>query len=123
MDNRQKRKVQFSAIYLIIALIVAWIFQTLIFRPLVIRWSEVPYSQLLAQLDTGEIEAVQLTQDRILYECCPEVEGTEGRVYNIVRVDDPDLIDRLVEAGVEFSGEAPSNALLPTLLGWVIPHR
>jgi len=111
---------QFSVIYLVIALVVAWLFQSLVFQPLVIRWSEVPYSQFLQQLDAGEIEEVQLTQDRILYTCCAEPEGDQGRVNNVVRVDDPDLIERLVDAGVTFSGEAPTNALLPNLLGWVI---
>ncbi|MGC9348766.1 MAG: ATP-dependent metallopeptidase FtsH/Yme1/Tma family protein, partial [Anaerolineae bacterium] len=120
MDKRQRKQMQFSAIYLIIALVMAWAFQTLIFRPLVIRWSEVPYSQFLEQLENGEIAEVQLTQDRILYNCCGD-EAEEGRVYNVVRVDDPDLIQRLTDSGVTFSGEAPSNALLPTLLGWLIP--
>lgn len=120
MDKRQRKQMQFSAIYLVIALVVAWLFQSLVFQPLVIRWSEVPYSQFLQQLDAGEIEEVQLTQDRILYTCCAEPEGDQGRVNNVVRVDDPDLIERLVDAGVTFSGEAPTNALLPNLLGWVI---
>jgi cell division protease FtsH len=120
MDKRQRQQMQFSAVYLIIALVVAWLFQTLIFRPLVIRWSEVPYSQFLTQLEAGEIEEVQLTEDRILYNCCGE-EEEQGSVYNVVRVDDPDLIQRLTDAGVTFSGEPPSNALLPSLLGWIIP--
>jgi cell division protease FtsH len=119
MDNRQKKQVQFSAIYLLIALLVAWLFQTLIFQPMVIRWSEVPYSQFIAELEAGNIESVQLTEDRILYECC--IDGREGRAYNVVRVDDPELIDRLIASGTEFSGEAPTNALLPMLLGWIIP--
>ncbi|MGC9522249.1 MAG: ATP-dependent zinc metalloprotease FtsH [Anaerolineae bacterium] len=121
MDNRQKKRMQFSAIYLIIALVVAWLFQSLIFRPLVIRWSEVPYSQFLAELEAGNIREVQLTQDRILYTCCSELDDPQARVYNVVRVDDPDLIERLAASGVTFSGEAPSNALLPVLLGWIIP--
>ena len=121
MDKRQKKQMQFSVIYLVIALVVAWVFQALIFRPMVIRWSEVPYSEFLAKLEAGEVAEVQVTQDRLLYELLPEMEGGQGRVYNVVRVDDPDLIERLVDAGVSFSGEAPPNALFPLLLGWVIP--
>ncbi len=121
MDKRQKKQMQFSVIYLVIALVVAWVFQALIFRPMVIRWSEVPYSEFLAKLEAGEVAEVQVTQDRLLYELLPEMEGGQGRVYNVVRVDDPELIERLVDAGVSFSGEAPPNALFPLLLGWVIP--
>jgi len=119
MDKRQKKQMQFSSAYLLMALLVAWLFQSLIFQPLVTRWSEVSYSQFVEELDTGEIGTVQLTEDRILYELKSEEDSS--KVYNVVRVDDQDLIDRLVASGVEFSGEAPTNALLPTILGWIIP--
>jgi cell division protease FtsH len=120
MDKRQQKQMQVSVIYLLIAIVAAWLFQTLIFQPLIIRWSEVPYSQFLEELEAGNIAEVKLTEDRILYTCCDEPEDA-GRAYNVVRVNDPDLIERLVNAGVTFSGEAPSNALLPTLFGWIIP--
>jgi cell division protease FtsH len=119
MDKRQKKQMQFSSAYLLIALLVAWLFQSLIFQPLVTRWSEVSYSQFVEELGAGVIGTVQLTEDRIVYELKSEEDSS--KVYNVVRVDDQDLIDRLVASGVEFSGEAPSNALLPTLLGWIIP--
>ena len=70
-----------------------------------IRWSEVPYSQFLDQLESGEIVDVQLTDDRIIYTCCNSEEKDE-KVYNVVRVDDPDIISRLDEANVSFSAEA-----------------
>jgi cell division protease FtsH len=120
MDKQQGKKVGFSTLYLLVAILLAALFQQLIFRPLVIRWSEAPYSQFLQQLEAGEIAEVQLTADRIVYTCCAEAE-TEGRVNNVVRVDDPDLIQRLVDAGVTFSAEAPANTILSTMLGWVIP--
>jgi len=119
MDKRQKKQMQFSSAYLLIALLVAWLFQSLIFQPLVTRWSEVSYSQFIEELGAGVIGTVQLTEDRIIYELKPEEDSS--KVYNVVRVDDQDLIDRLVASGVEFSGEAPPNPLLPTLLGWIIP--
>ncbi len=122
MDKKQGKKVGFSAIYLIVALLLAGLFQQLIFQPMVIRWTEVPYSRFLEQLAGGEIAEVQLTADRIMYTCCADVEGAaQGRVNNVVRVDDPDLIQRLVDAGVTFSGEQPTNTLLSLLLGWFIP--
>jgi cell division protease FtsH len=122
MDKQQGKKVKFSAIYLIVAILVAGLFQQLVFQPLVIRWTEVPYSQFLEQLAAGEIAEVQLTTDRIMYTCCADVEGAkQDQVNNVVRVDDPDLIQRLVDAGVTFSGEEPTNTLLSMLLGWFIP--
>jgi len=120
MDKKTKQKARFSAAYLVVAILLTVLFQELVFRPLVIRWTEVPYSQFLKQLEAGEIAEVTLTTDRIMYTCCGDT-GQPPRVNNVVRVEDPDLIQRLVAAGVTFSAQAPTNALLPTLLGWIIP--
>jgi cell division protease FtsH len=120
MDKQQSKKVGFSAIYLLVAILLAALFQQLIFRPLVIRWTEVPYSQFLEQLKAGEVDEVQLGTDRIMYTCCADAE-TNGQANNVVRVDDPDLIQRLIDAGVTFSSEEPTNTALASLLGWFIP--
>ena len=99
MDKGKRKQVQFSAIYLLIALAGVFLFQQLIFRPLVVRWSEVPYSQFLQELEAGNIEEVTLGGERIFYTCCTVPEGDEpGQVYNAVPVEDPDLIERLLEA-------------------------
>jgi cell division protease FtsH len=119
MGDRQKKQMGYSVIYLVIALVVAWLFQNLIFQPLFIRWSEVPYSKFLDQLESGEIADVQLTNDRIIYTCCTGIEDND-KVYNVVRVDDPDIITRLDEAGVTFSADAPPNRTITSVLGWVI---
>ena len=37
MDKRQKKQVRFSAVYMIVGLLAMWLFQSLIFRPLVIQ--------------------------------------------------------------------------------------
>ncbi len=123
MDKRQKKQMQFSLVYLLIAVVVAWLFQALVFRPMIVRWSEVPYSQFLAQLEAGEIQEVTIQEDRLLYTCCAEGEESTGpeRVNNVVRVDDPDLIERLRESGVMFSAAPPPNTALTNLLGWIIP--
>ena len=123
VDKRQKKQMQFSFVYLLIAVVIAWLFQNLIFRPMIVRWSEVPYSQFLAQLEAGEIAEVTIQEDRLLYTCCAEAEegADPERVNNVVRVDDPDLIDRLREADVTFSAEPPPNTFLTNILGWIIP--
>lgn len=123
MDKRQRKQIRFSAIYLIIALVGAWLFQQLIYQPMVVRMQEVPYSQFLEQLNSGQIEKISIGETRITYTCCAAEESEEGqqRNYNVVRVDDPDLIERLKEANVTFSAEAPANTFLPSLLGWIIP--
>jgi len=122
MDKKQRKKFQFSFIYLIVALLGIWLFQDLIFRPMIVRWQEVPYSQFRQMLAEGNLEEVTLGEDRIFYTCCVPPEGDrEGQIYNAVRLEDRDLVQDLLEAGVTFSAEAPTSSLLTTLLGWVLP--
>ncbi len=42
-------------------------------------------------------------------------------MYNVVAIEDPDLTEDLLAAGVTFRAEAPANNLLVTLLSWMIP--
>ncbi len=119
MDNKQKKKVGFSVGYFGLMMLLAWAFQIMIYQPMVLRMQEVPYSEFLRKLESGEIEQVTLSDTRLLYTCCGDDDNVPRR-HNVVRVEDPDLIDRLTRAGVIFSAEAPTGGFL-TLLGWIIP--
>jgi cell division protease FtsH len=122
MDKNRRRQVRFSALYIMIAVVGVWLFQQLIFRPLVIRWTEVPYSQFLSELEDGNIQEVTLGADRIYYTCCQVPEGDQpGQVYNVVPVEDPELIGRLREAGVTFEAQPQASGAMTTILGWVLP--
>jgi len=118
MDNKQKKKVGFSIGYFGLMMLLAWVFQILVYQPMVLRLQEVPYSEFLRKLESGEIEEVVLSESRLLYTCCGDDEANPRR-HNVVRVDDPDLIERLTEAGVKFSAEAPAGGLV-SQLGWII---
>ncbi len=121
MDDKQKKKVRFSVSYFGFMLLLAWLFQMLIFEPMVLRIREVPYSEFLRQLEAGEVAQVTLGESRLIYTCCSDGERQPPPVYNVVRVEDPTLIDRLVAAGVEFSAEEPASGMGTQLLGWLIP--
>ncbi|OQA23617.1 MAG: ATP-dependent zinc metalloprotease FtsH [Chloroflexi bacterium ADurb.Bin360] len=118
MDNKQKKKVGFSIGYFGLMMLLAWVFQILVYQPMVLRLQEVPYSEFLRKLESGEIEEVVLSESRLLYTCCGDDEANPRR-HNVVRVDDPDLIERLTEAGVKFSAEASAGGLV-SQLGWII---
>lgn len=119
MDNKQKKNVGFSIGYFGLMLLLAWIFQILIYQPMVLRLQEVPYSEFIRKLEAGEIQQVTLGESRLIYICCGD-DPLQARRHNVVRVNDPDLIQRLIDAGVEFAAEAPATGLV-TLMGWVIP--
>ena len=122
MDNKQRKQTQFSLIYFLIALVGMWLFQELIFRPYIIRQTEVPYSQFRQDLIADNIAEVTLGGERIIYTCCAAAgEDRLGRTYNVVAVEDPNLIQDLVDAGVQFRAEPPASNLLTALLGWILP--
>ncbi len=119
MNKHQRRQLGFSVIYILLAILGMWIFQELFFRPMIIRQTEVPYSRFLADLNAGRIKSVTLGTDRIYY--VTQNENGEEEIHNAVRVDDKDLVDRLVAANVKFQGEPPTSGLGTTILGWLIP--
>ena len=127
MDEKQRKQTQFSIAYFIGALLLMWLFQGLIFDPLLISQTEVPYSQFRDDLAAGRIDTVTLTDERIFYTRTP-ADSTDSQgdqtileTVNTVRVDDPDLVKDLEDAGVTFAKEAPANGLLTDILGWIIP--
>ncbi len=115
----KKQRMQFSAWYMVGALFLVWLFNDLVFRPMFISETEVPYSTFLQNLASGDVKGVTVTADRLIY----EMRGTDGKphVRNAVRVDDGDLVPRLLEARVPFEAQNQTRSALEVLLGWVLP--
>lgn len=116
MDKKQK---QFSIGYFFITLLIMWLFNDLVFRPLVIKETEVSYSQFLQYLEENKISKVSLGADRFTFYLKEGVDGS-GTVRNTVRVEDPGLVKRLEDAKVDFSGVNQTRGLLEQLMGWVV---
>lgn len=117
MNNKQRT---FSAGYILLALLLAWLFNDLIYKPLIIRETEVSYNAFLTDLNEGKIDQVILTADRIIF----YLKATEDQpqpVANTVPVNDPALTDRLIASGVEFSAQAQTQSLFTSLFGWLLP--
>lgn len=122
MKDTDRRRYGFSIGYLLVALLGAWLFQSLIFRPFIQQQQEVPYSQFRDELGAGNVQEVILESERIYYTCCtPAEDASPGQVYNVVRIEDPDLVPDLVAAGVTFRATPPANSALTGLLGFIIP--
>ena len=123
MDRKQK---QFSVWYVFIALWALMLFQLFItpyFTP-----TEIPYSDFKKAVAEGKVEEVSISSTVIHGRMKPEAASpgeqgpakTEGRVFNTVRVEDPDLIRDLESHGVKITGVIEST-LFRDLLSWVIP--
>lgn len=115
MDKRQRN---FSTVYFIVAIVIMWLFNSLVFQPFVVRETEVPYSVFLKELENGHVEDVRIGSDRFVFTLKDKSRG--GGVRNVVRIEDPGLVDRLTSAGVSFSGLDQTKGTMETILGWVI---
>jgi cell division protease FtsH len=81
----------------------------------------VPYSLFVHQIEQGQVERVQIGQDRIRFQLKP-VENTEPQVFVTTPIFDLTLPKLLEEKGVEFAAEPPpTNGWINNILGWVIP--
>ena len=114
------KKRTFSAGYLLVALLLAWLFNDLIFQPLMIRETEVSYNVFLQDLNDKKIEQVNLSNDRIIF-TLKATDKQKKTVANVVAVNDPALIDRLIAAGVSFSAQPQTQSVLSTIFGWILP--
>ncbi|MCX7026172.1 MAG: ATP-dependent zinc metalloprotease FtsH [Spirochaetes bacterium] len=78
------------------------------------------YHNFLSQVSSGAVKKVQIDTNQIRY-TAKDSEGKEV-IYVTGRVDDPELVDRLYSAGVEFSQVIPKeNSPLLSLLSWILP--
>jgi cell division protease FtsH len=77
---------------------------------------EVSYSQFLSDVDSGRVSGVTISG--------PEISGslTDGRPFQTYSPNDPTLVSRLTQKGVNFSAKAPSDGMpwyLALLVNWL----
>ncbi len=95
MDRRLGARTKFSLVYVVVAVIAMALVQEFLVGPLLKGEKEVPYSQFRDDLAAGRIKEVTIEGDQIIY----ELRGSEGSggSFNAVRIEDHDLVERLVE--------------------------
>ena len=123
MDSRQKLKARFSLIYVVGAILAVLILQEYLIGPMTASEEEVPYSQFRQDLASGAIGEVTVEPERIVYTMSESGEEADETVKTrkAVRIEDEDLVEELVKAGVEFQARAPTKGLLGSLFGWIVP--
>ncbi len=123
MDPKQRK---FSIWYLFIALWVVLLIQIFItpfFNP-----SEIPYSEFKAAVRAGHVEEVSISTHVIhgkmsrdgVTSTDPSTTAAGTRLFDTVRVEDPDLIRDLEANKVKITGMVEST-FLRDLLSWLIP--
>ena len=132
-DNEDKNKqelrekqVRTWISYFLVNLLALWLFQQFILRPLVIRETQIPYSEFKSKIAGGEIVNVTLDTDRIVGTMKnPDAKDTNNPVIpfttNAVQNGDPTLIPALDKAGIEYSVSDPPSPLGSFLLAYGLP--
>ena len=123
MNSQQRLQARFSLIYAVGAVLAILLLQEYVIGPRMANEEEVPYSQFRQDLAAGTIAEVTVEPERILYTVTEPGDETDEttKTRKAVRIEDEDLVEELVEAGVEFEARAPSKSILTSLLGWILP--
>ena len=80
----------------------------------------VPYSRFLHDLDREEVTAVAISPQEVVWTVGVGEEAARYHAVRVPGVDDAELVARLHELGVEFSGETRSE-WWPLALLWILP--
>ena len=121
MQVKKHPKKPFIYYYLIVMAVVL-ILNMFVF-PLLLKQDITPvsYATFLRQLEQGIITSVQVQDTLVVYKVS---EGGAEKVYKAGRMEDPDLVNRLHEAGIQdFERILPKeiSPLLSFFLSWVVP--
>ena len=79
---------------------------------------QISYSEFKAAIRGGQVSDVVVGEQTIRGTYSGDVNGS--LTFSTARIDDPQLIEELDAAGVEYTGEV-MNRWLPEIIGWVIP--
>ena len=105
-----------SALGLLLPLIVAVLLLQMLFGgSLRAPNTAMTYTEFKAALRAGQIETATIGVDQISGKLA------DGKPYQTVRVDDPDLLRDLEASQVNTTGQAASDGGILTLLGWILP--
>lgn len=119
--NEVKKPQKPLLFYYGIALVVIILFNSIVMPWLAERQvKEVDYGTFITMTQEENIGLVQISQseNQITF-----TDRSEKQVYKTAMVDDPNLTERLYEAGAQFKGEVieEPNFLLSFLLTWILP--
>lgn len=107
--------------YYLIVLVILILLNTFLFPNLMNhhKVKDVDYGTFLTMVDKKEVSKVELNGDTIYF----TDKAAEPNYYETTTFEDPDLVNRLEEAGCEFGriAQEEMNPLVSFLLVWVLP--
>jgi len=108
--------------YYIATMIMVMLLNTFVF-PLILEKdiNQVDYGTFLTKIEDGNVETVEIQENQIAFISLNEKK--EEKIYVTGRMDDPELVNRLYSANVEFSKIVPkeNSPLVNFILTWIFP--
>lgn len=118
-DKNPKKPIMY---YYIVTLIIVLMLNAFIF-PSVLKQqiTQVDYGTFLTHIEKGKVKTVEIQENQIAF--VEADEAGEETIYLTGRVDDPELVNRLYSAKVEFSKVIPkeNSPLTNFIFSWVLP--
>ena len=115
-DNKKKKPLVYYYAFVAIVLVLL----NLVLRPVLqqAQIEEVPYSTFIQQTTDDKIDEVTIESSQITYKL-----KDGDTVYSTVKINDPDLVDRLESHDVKFSGTRvqQGSLFMNIFFGWIIP--
>ncbi|WP_243122256.1 ATP-dependent zinc metalloprotease FtsH [Clostridium thermarum] len=118
----QNRKSLIS--YIITALLITLIINTLLSRVSQSSLEEIDYSRFLSMLKNNEIESVEIQSDRLLITPVEDENSpADKKIYYTGYLYDPELVNKLESAGVKFSTPVTDkqSPIITFILSWILP--
>jgi len=118
-NNPRKPIIYFYIVTLVIVMLLnAYIFPAVVKQQV----TQVDYGTFLTRIDEGKVKSVEIQDNQIAFTAIDEA-GKEN-IYVTGKVNDPELVDRLLAADIEdFSQVIPreNSPLMNFIISWVLP--
>lgn len=115
-DNKKKKPLVYYYAFVAIVLVLL----NLVLRPVLqqAQIEEVPYSTFIQQTTDDKIDEVTIESSQITYKL-----KDGDTVYSTVKINDPDLVDRLESHDIKFSGTRvqQGSLFMNIFFGWILP--
>lgn len=121
MKKNIKRPKKPMMFYYVLVLVILMILNMTIFPKLLgQQLKEVNYNTFLEMVDSGQVESVELDENRIIFTSTDE---KDENIYFTGQMPDDKLSDKLYNAGVDYKKIAPKEVspIVSFILSWIIP--
>ncbi|MDJ0762652.1 MAG: ATP-dependent zinc metalloprotease FtsH [Myxococcota bacterium] len=112
MNNRSR----VTLIYIILGLVFLWWLQSTLSE----QQRQISYTTFKEYLDQGKIQEVHVGETKIVGRLKGD-HGVQGERFETIRIEEPDLVQRLEERGVQSTGVIEREGFGSILLAWILP--